>query len=236
MTETFRTKAPWIMSLLMRDFGLDQIGAAAICGNLGHESGGLASLQEISPTVKNSKGGYGWAQWTGPRRRDFFAYCDRNHLNPASDEANYKWLFLDLSGDYKNAIAAVKKAQGLEAKVQAFEQTFEKAGIKHYESRNLWAARALEAYRASPLPIPLPGWVGAPAETKAATGAPQVGEKPNVTVVEGTKPDETQVVIVKTPQNPPATHPLPSNAAGFTAFGAMLIALIGGALKYFGAI
>lgn len=69
-----------------------------------------------------------------------------------------------------------------------------------------------------------------------STAAPQVGEKPNVTVVEGTKPDETQVVIVKTPQNPPATHPLPSNAAGFTAFGAMLVALVGGALKYFGAI
>lgn len=60
----FRPKAPWIMELLMRDFpALDLDDAAAILGNLRHESGGFASLQEVKPTVKGSKGGYGWAQW-----------------------------------------------------------------------------------------------------------------------------------------------------------------------------
>lgn len=71
-------------------------------------------------------------------------------------------------------------------------------------------------------------------ETASATA--QDAEKPNVVLVEGTKPNETQVVIVKTPANPPARHPLPSNAAGFTAFGAMLIALVYGVLKYLGAM
>ena len=70
---------------------------------------------------------------------------------------------------------------------------------------------------------------------ETAPAPAQEPDKPNVVLVEGTKPDETQVVIVKTPQNPPVSHPLPSNAAGFAAFGAMIIALIGGALKYFGA-
>jgi hypothetical protein len=53
-------------------------------------------------------------------------------------------------------------------------------------------------------------------------------------VVPGTKQDETQVIVVKTPANQPARHPLPSNAAGFAAFGAMIIALGYGALKWFG--
>ena len=239
-TETFRAKAPWIMALLMRDFELDVAGAAAICGNLGHESGGLASLQELNPTVKNSKGGYGWAQWTGPRRRDFFAYCDRNHLNPSSDEANYKWLFLDLSGDYKSSVAAVKRAPDLYAKVEAFEKTFERAGIKHYESRNAWADQALTAYRDANGHIILPSWAFAgthpPIPSTRPPAPAQEPDKPNVVLVEGTKSDETQVVIVKTPQNPPASHPLPSNAAGFAAFGAMILALGYGALKYFGAM
>lgn len=66
MTDVFARKAPWIMALLMRDFPLGLEDAAAILGNLGHESGGLVQLQELKPVVAGSRGGYGWAQWTGP--------------------------------------------------------------------------------------------------------------------------------------------------------------------------
>ncbi len=151
MSDTlFRAKAPGIMNLLMADFALDLESAAAILGNLGHESGGFRSLQELAPTVAGSAGGYGWAQWTGPRRREFEAYCSRNGFDPASDTANYKFLWVELSGSERAAIPAVKNAIGLQAKVQAFEAAFERAGIKHYESRMEWANRALDAYRANP--------------------------------------------------------------------------------------
>jgi len=146
----FRSKAPGIMNLLMADFGLDVESAAAILGNLGHESGGFQFLQEKQPMVPGSAGGYGWAQWTGPRRREYEAYCQRNGFDPASDTANYKFLFVELSGSERAAIPAVKNAMGLEAKVQAFEAAFERAGIKHYEGRNEWARKALDAYRANP--------------------------------------------------------------------------------------
>ena len=85
---TFRAKAPGIMAKLLSDFPIEKLAAAAIVGNLGHESAGLATLQEIKPTVAGSRGGYGWAQWTGPRRRAFEAYCKRNGKDPASDDAN----------------------------------------------------------------------------------------------------------------------------------------------------
>ena len=74
----------------LRDFPITP-RTAAILGNLGHESAGLTILQEIKPTVAGSKGGYGWAQWTGPRRRAYEAYCARIGKNPASDEANYAY-------------------------------------------------------------------------------------------------------------------------------------------------
>ena len=160
--ETFRATAPGVMTLLMQDFGLDETSAAAILGNLGHESNGFTNLQEIRPTVKGSRGGYGWAQWTGPRRRDFEAYCDRNKLSPSSNKANYGFLFTELKGDEKAAIPAVKNAVGLEAKVIAFEKAFLRAGIKHYPSRHEWAMRALVAFKASPEPAPKPIPIPAP--------------------------------------------------------------------------
>lgn len=159
----FTEKAPRIMRDLMRDFPISKEDAAAIVGNLGHESGGFAKLQEIAPTVKGSRGGYGWAQWTGPRRRAFEAWCKKEGLSPASDAANYGYLVVELRGDEKAAVPAVKKAVGLRAKVIAFEAAFERAGVKHYDSRVKYAQQALTAYAIfdskladPPKPSPIP--------------------------------------------------------------------------------
>jgi hypothetical protein len=171
-TELFALKAPWMMELLMRDFSLSLDEAAAILGNLGHECGGFSLMQEQKPVVTGSRGGYGWAQWTGPRRRAFEAYCARNNLAPESDRANYGWLFVELSTSEKGAMPALKKAGTLGEKVKAFEQSFERAGVKHYASRNAWAARALDAYRAAGA-IELPEWARAPVEP-----APEIQPSP----------------------------------------------------------
>lgn len=144
--DAFRAKAPDIMGKLMADFPLQLDDVAAIVGNFGYESAGFTALQELKPVVKGSLGGYGWPMWTGPRRRAYEAYCQRNGLDPASDKANYAYVFVELSGDYNYAVAAVKKAVGLQAKVKAFELAYERAGVKHYASRNQWAAIALEAW------------------------------------------------------------------------------------------
>jgi hypothetical protein len=151
--QTFRAKAPGIMAQLMRDFPISVEDAAAILGNAGHESKGLTDDQEDNPTVPGSRGGLNWMQWTGPRRRAMEAYCARNRLDPSSDEAAYKWLFLELKGiegSEGKAIAKTVAAKGLDAKVEAFEKAFLRAGIKHYPSRKIWAAKALDAWRNQP--------------------------------------------------------------------------------------
>lgn len=156
----FRSKAPGIMSKFMADFTLDLLSSAAILGNIGHECAGFTAMQEIKPTVAGSRGGFGWPMWTGPRRRNFEAYCKRNKLDPASDQANYAYMFVELSGSEKKAIAAVKAAIGLEAKVKAFELAYERAGAKHYASRNQWAKIALDAWewsKPASVPMPTPG-------------------------------------------------------------------------------
>lgn len=168
----FEEKAPTIMRLLMEDFDLTKMEAAAICGNLGHESAGFERLQEINPTVKGSRGGYGWAQWTGPRRREYEAYCKRNRLDPAGDKANYGFMFLELKGPEKRAIRLLKDAnETLFDKVVAFELGYERAGVKHYNSRLKWAERAMSAFGES-RPPPIPDDPGVePAEIKRSPWA-----------------------------------------------------------------
>ena len=143
--DLFRSKAPWVMALVIRDFKIGVLDSAAILGSLGQESGGFASLQEAKPAVPGSRGGYGWPQWTGPRRRNYEAYCKRAGLAPADDQANYGFLFTELKGPFRAAIDKLVAAKGLNAKVKAFELAYEAAGVKHYESRNRWAAIALES-------------------------------------------------------------------------------------------
>jgi hypothetical protein len=153
----FRAKAPGIMAILMRDFDLAVADAAAILGNLGHESGGFRFMQEIRPLIAGSRGGYGWAQWTGVRRRQFEQWCASQALDPASDDANMSFLSHELHTTQAGAIAAVKRAplgagaDALRAKVIAFEQSFERAHQDHkgYDSRLRFANIALAAFHAA---------------------------------------------------------------------------------------
>ena len=143
----FEEKVHYIRPKLIADFDFSVMDADAIIGNGAHETGGFLHFQEISPTVAGSRGGFGWFQWTGSRRRAFEAYCLRNKLDPFSDKANYGWLWVELTGPEKKAVAAVKRAKGLAAKVKAFEKSFERAGIKHHASRIMWAERSAKVPR-----------------------------------------------------------------------------------------
>jgi len=123
---------------------LSTMDIAAILGNGAHESGGFTIMQERNPTVKGSAGGYGYFQWTGPRRRAFTAWCKQNGLQPDDMEANIGFLIYELKTSESRAIPAVRKAKTLDEKVVAFELGYERAGVKHYESRKKWALKALQ--------------------------------------------------------------------------------------------
>ncbi len=145
--ENFSLIAPPYMKLLMKDFDFTLDDAAAVFGNAGYESLGFTKLQEMKPVVKGSRGGWGWFQWTGPRRVAFEDYCKRNKLDPASNEANYKWLFVELKSTEKAAVNKTKAAGTLHQKTKAFENSFERAGVKAYAKRYEWADFAKETYK-----------------------------------------------------------------------------------------
>jgi Phage tail lysozyme len=179
----FTDKAPQIMGLLMSDFALSVESAAAVLGNIGHECNGFETLQEIKPTVAGSRGGWGWCQWTGPRRVQFEAYCARSQLDPASDKANYGWLFVELKGSEKKAIPVLQAAVGLEDKVVAFERAFLRSGIPHYESRLQYAEQALAAYESAQGTQPQPQVSQAvePQNTPAKDSPPEPPSNPEQT-------------------------------------------------------
>jgi hypothetical protein len=145
--DIFEAKAAGIVRDLMADFGLTDVQAAGIVGNLGHECAGFTLMQEQRPA--SGAGGYGWAQWTGPRRVAFMAWCAAHKLTPESDAGNYGFLRHELQTTEARAITAVKQAATLYSAMLAFETAFERAGVKRYDSRLKYAERALAAYRAA---------------------------------------------------------------------------------------
>jgi len=53
-------------------------------------------MQELKPVVKGSRGGYGFAQWTGDRRKDFESWASENDLDLNSYEANFGFLMHEI--------------------------------------------------------------------------------------------------------------------------------------------
>lgn len=151
---TFEQRGGWLAKALATDFGLPLSQAAGIVGNLGFESGGFKELQEISPR-DGGEGGLGWAQWTGPRRRDFVAWCGKWKLSPTSDEGNYRYLVYDLQGVYASSIIALKKTPTVDAAVFSFGQTYERpygttpGHLPGYAERLAWAKRAVAGVNAT---------------------------------------------------------------------------------------
>ncbi|WP_457108404.1 phage tail tip lysozyme [Methylobacterium sp. P5_C11] len=145
---------------LMRDLGLSAVQAAGLLGNLGHETGGFGRLQELRPAVPGSRGGWGLAQWTGPRRVAMEAWCRARGLDPASPEAGYGYLCVELRTTEAPALAALRAAPTLEAATETVCRRFERPGVAAAASRLAWARRALAALRAGPDPGALAGRPG----------------------------------------------------------------------------
>lgn len=130
---------PALMQDLQSTLGLTPAQAAGIVGNFNHETGGFRYMQEISPRA--GRGGLGWAQWTGPRRRAFEAWAKRNGLSTDSYEANLGFLLEEMKGPEGRALAAIRNAKTPEEASRIWMNMFERPGVKASLSRER-AARA----------------------------------------------------------------------------------------------
>ncbi|MDW3181777.1 phage tail tip lysozyme [Roseobacter sp.] len=133
-----------LMADLQTELGITPEQAAGIVGNLAHESGGFRSLQEIAPLVPGSRGGFGYAQWTGPRRVAFENWAQDQGLDPRSYQANLGFLLHELRNTPEGAVLdRLRTAESAADAAQIFSDQFLRPGIPHMDSRLKWTARAL---------------------------------------------------------------------------------------------
>lgn len=149
MNATFKQKAPKFLAHLLSEYpGLKPFQAAGIVGNFGHESNGFTELHENGQPP--GRGGYGWGQWTGPRRQSFLSWALTHHLDWRSDEANVTYAIYELDGPYNYVVRALMKTTSVDEASDLFERLFEKAGVPALESRREWSRAALTAYAGTP--------------------------------------------------------------------------------------
>jgi hypothetical protein len=64
----------------------------------------------MKPMIEGSRGGYGVAQWTGPRRVNFENWVRARGIAANTDEANYGFLLHELRGSHKSFLARLRDA------------------------------------------------------------------------------------------------------------------------------
>ncbi len=119
----FDARGGWLLLRLMADLSLIAEQAAGIAGTLAAESG-LTAIQERG--VVSPKGGFGWAQWTADRRRNFFHWCADRDLNVTDDKANYGFMLEELKGAESHSLERLRQTTTVEAACETFVKQFER--------------------------------------------------------------------------------------------------------------
>lgn len=98
---------------LMKDLGLTREQAAGIVGNIQAESDlnpGINQGGKFGPPGSGGAG-FGWVQWSGPRRDHYVQFAKEKGLDPRSEAANYAFLLHELRGPYKSVLDQVRNAR-----------------------------------------------------------------------------------------------------------------------------
>lgn len=119
-----------LMTDLQRDYGLSREQAAGMVGNFGVESGNFQHQEELQPNKYGTKG-YGFAQWTGPRRTSLFNYASANGLDVNSYAAQYGYLQQELNGEYSYVMDLMRNASSPEEAAKIFMDKFERPSAQY---------------------------------------------------------------------------------------------------------
>ena len=140
-----------LMNALTTDTGMTKAAAAGLLGNVLHETGNFKYYQEINPTVKGSRGGAGWLQWTGPRRKEFEAWAENNNRDTKDPATNYDYLLVEMeTGNHWSKGSSFEEFKKLNDPTEAaiyFEKNYERpsAGSTDKRTANALAVFAGES-------------------------------------------------------------------------------------------
>lgn len=167
LTGTGKEKGVGIAQKLMDD-GYSAATASGMVGNMMVETGQFKHHQELNP--RGGRGGAGWLQWTGKRRRNFEAYAESQGLDPKSDEANYGFLKHEMEGntgdhwtkkgmkiggrsatkDY--SLEEYKSIEDPQEAAKYFMEGYERPGVLHQEKRQGYGQAIADQLDSGPKP------------------------------------------------------------------------------------
>lgn len=163
---TWEEQAGAVVRGFVTDLKVKDFQAAGIVGNFGYESGEFTKLHEIGQP--EGQGGYGWAQWTGSRRRNFLSWCATQNLDWRSDEANYGFAVHEIQTSYKSMLVKLRKTATLRDATFLIYAQYETpqeyldGSYGSLPARVRYAERALAGAGSVPDPGPGPGPSPAP--------------------------------------------------------------------------
>lgn len=105
--------------------------AQGVTARLNGESGLNPGINEINPTVEGSRGGYGLAQWTGPRRVQYEAFAADRGADIADPETQLDFLMWENANTEKEAWAKVLQAPDAVTAAEMFTKHWERPGKPH---------------------------------------------------------------------------------------------------------
>ncbi len=121
---------------LKSQFGMTTEQAAGFVGNLWHETGGFKFMQELKPTVKGSRGGLAFAQWTGDRRDDFENLLkELGDLPAESYEGNWAMISEEFDTTEKSALNKILNADSVVEAAKATSNHYLRPGKPQLNKR-----------------------------------------------------------------------------------------------------
>lgn len=115
--------------------GLSQVAAQGIVRNLRDESALRPDINERNPVVRGSRGGYGLAQWTGPRRRQLEAYAAEQGREVSDPELQLDFLVHELGTTEARSLARLEQAGTPQEAAVAFLQSNLRPAPEHRRAR-----------------------------------------------------------------------------------------------------
>lgn len=111
--------------------GMPYNAAVGAVAGIGAESGFNPGINEIAPVVPGSRGGYGFNQWTGPRRKQYEAFAAESGRSVDDPEAQLDFTLWELNNTETAARDAIYSAKTPEEAIALYETKFLRPGIPH---------------------------------------------------------------------------------------------------------
>lgn len=117
------------------DRGLSPVMAEGVMMNLRDESGFDPGINEAAPVVPGSRGGFGLAQWTGPRRVALEQYAAQTGRPVDDVGAQLDFLMTELHGPEAAAYRSMMNAGSEGEAAAAFAKNFLRPAQQHLDRR-----------------------------------------------------------------------------------------------------